>query len=300
MYFIYNCISNVRTSTIFIIEILELFPVCTQYVAYNRAILIQQLLKNNYSYGFSPYFPRDKSFTLVRIPLLILFIRRCCTRPIINHDVWRGPLTTAAASTMWRSWARVNTRVCVRSSPSVSAMVGTTSQSYTHAYTTGGGGQGAGGEMRVLINWLLIARPAHINDRRICFLYIYLACIYTEPPSSRLSVPRLFVKRSTFLAYSSPFLCLSRARKFWSSILLSCKLQTAGSDNNYKDTPCMVFSDRCSSNKEDNNGDFEIKVFFYRMRTVNASQPPLPIRPHICSSSLSSDLTVLNHLCITE
>lgn len=142
----------------------------------------------------SPCFPRDGSFTSVRIPLLILFIRRCCTRPIINHDVWRGPLTTAAASTMWQFVDECERARMCAIIPLSPRWVRRVSLIRTHMYDRAGMGRVAGGEMRVLINWLLIARPAHINDRRICFLYIYLACIY---------IPSLPSLDSLFLASSS-------------------------------------------------------------------------------------------------
>lgn len=110
---------------------------------------------------------------------------------------------------MWR-FVGACEHVCMCAIIPLSVMVSTTSQPYTHAHTTGGG-QGAGGEMRVLINWLLIARPAHINDRRICFLYIYLACIYI-PSLSLLSALSSSPLRQTVDIFS--VLSLSRVKEF--------------------------------------------------------------------------------------
>lgn len=83
---------------------------------------------------------------------------------------------------------------------------------YARTYTTGEGDREGivAREERVLINRLLIARPAHINDRRICFLYIYLACIRRTLLARSFS-RLLLVGQSTFLTLAAMRI-LTRAR----------------------------------------------------------------------------------------
>lgn len=117
-------------------------------------------------------------------------------------DDWR-PRSYTYTPRRFTDW-RVNaTRVCTYMHdhpPTHEAWVRPVSPIRTHDRRgrQGSGERRKGGGTRVLINWLLIARLAHINDRRICFLYIYLACIYTGSLLSLSHPPRR--TPSTFLA----------------------------------------------------------------------------------------------------
>lgn len=63
--------------------------------------------------SISPCFPRDRSLQPQSHPFPHRLLPCRCTRPIINHDVRRGPLTTARARVQCDLWARVKTRTYV-------------------------------------------------------------------------------------------------------------------------------------------------------------------------------------------